>query len=242
VRVDSPDRLPEVPFPIIVKPEREDGSAGIDRRSVVHNRGDLRDQVATVIEQRKQAVVLQRYIHGREMSISLLGWPVPRVLPPGEILFRGLPEGHPHVLTYESKWCPDTVACTSTGSVAAVLRPPELRRVVAIGRRAFDVLGLRDYGRVDVRLDERGIAHVIDVNPNCDLTPGAGFALAAERAGISYAGVIWQILRSALGRREGHGDLLRARGRAPRVTKRLPAPIDESTAERGTLDVRPEAV
>lgn len=220
VRVDSPDRLPAVTFPVIVKPEREDGSAGIDRRSVVNNREELRAQVAAVVDRHRQPVVVQQYIHGREIAVSLLGWPAPRVLPPGEITFHGLPAGHPHVLTYESKWHPETLAAIGTPSVAAVLRPPDLRRIAAIGRRAFEVLGLRDYGRVDVRLDERGTPYVIDVNPNCDVSPGSGFARAAERAGVSYADVLWSILRSALGRRAGHGDLLRARGRAPRVSAR----------------------
>ena len=93
--------------------------------------------------------------------------------------------------------------------VPAVLRPLELRRVVAIGRRAFEVLGLRDYGRVDVRLDERGTPYVIDVNPNCDVSEGGGFSLAAARAGISYAGFVWEILRGVLRRRGEEFDALR---------------------------------
>jgi D-alanine-D-alanine ligase len=236
VRVEGPDRIPEVAFPVIVKPEREDGSMGIDRGSVVHDRRALRDQVAAVVAQCRQPVVVQRYVHGREISVSLLGWPTPRVLPPGEITFQGLPEGHPHVVTYESKWRPETAASIGTPSSAAVLRPLDLRRVVAVGRRAFEVLGLRDYGRVDVRLDERGTPHVIDVNPNCDLSPDAGFARAAARAGLSYADVVWEILRAALARGARHDDLLRARGRAP-ARGRAAA----RSAARGALAAAPEA-
>lgn len=225
VRVDNPDHIPKVIFPVIVKPEREDGSFGIDQRSVVHDRRRLREQVAEVIETCKQPAVVQRYIHGRELSVSLLGWPAPRVLPLGEITFHDLPEGHPHILTYESKWCPETISSTATPSGAAVLRPRELRRVAAIGRRAFEVLGLRDYGRVDVRLDERGDPYVIDVNPNCDATPDAGFARAARRAGISYSHLIWEILRCSLRRKPDAGVLFRSRGRSPRIPARAPAII-----------------
>jgi D-alanine-D-alanine ligase len=216
VRVDSPDHLPKVAFPAIVKPEREDGSMGIETASVVHDVKRLRDQVAAVVETYKQPAVVQRYIHGREIAVSLLGGPVPRVLPPGEIRFNGLPEGHPHILTFDSKWAPGTVDFSGTQSVPAVLRPRELRRVAAVGRRAFDVLGLRDYGRVDVRLDERGEPYVIDVNPNCDISDGAGFALAAGRAGLGYADFLWEILRSALCRRTDSGVLFASRGRSSR--------------------------
>jgi D-alanine-D-alanine ligase len=202
VRVDSPDRVPKrIAFPAIVKPEREDGSLGIEKKSVVQNRRRLRDQVAKVIATCKQPAIVQRYIHGREMAVSMLGWPVPRALPPGEILFGDLPKGYPHILTFDSKWKPDTVESVATPSMPAVLRPHELRRVVAVGRRAFEVLGLRDYGRIDVRLDESGKPWVIDVNPNCDLSDDGGFARAAYRAGMTYPLLVWEILRGAIRRR-----------------------------------------
>jgi D-alanine-D-alanine ligase len=190
---------------------------GIGRKSVVHNRRRLREQVAEVIETCKQPAVVQQYIHGRELAVSLLGWPNPRVLPIGEITFGDLPKGHPHILTYASKWRPDTVDSIGTPSGAAVLRPHEIRRVAAIGRRAFDVLGLRDYGRVDVRLDPRGQPYVIDVNPNCDLSPDGGFARAARRASMPYRDLVWEILRSAIRRTTDCSVLLASRGRSPRM-------------------------
>ena len=195
-----------------MKPEREDGSKCITRRSVVRSRRRLREQVAEVVETCRQPAVVQRYVDGREFAVSLLGWPVPRVLPLGEILFGDLPKGHPHILTYASKWRPDTIESISTPSVAAVLRPRELRKIAAAGRRAFEVLGLRDYGRVDVRIDDRGDPYVIDVNPNCDLSTDGGFARAAERAGMTYAQLIWEILRGAIRRLEG-SVLFASRGR-----------------------------
>ncbi len=217
VRVDSPDHLPKVAFPVIVKPEREDGSTGIERNAVVYEAKSLRDRVACVIETLKQPAVVQRYIHGREIAVSILGWPSPRVLPPGEIHFGGLPEGHPHILTFSSKWDPRVDRLDRHLPVPAVLRPLELRRVVAIGRRAFEVLGLRDYGRVDVRLDERGTPYVIDVNPNCDVSEGGGIALAAARGGLSYPDFVWEILRGALRRRTDISVLFASRGRSPLV-------------------------
>jgi D-alanine-D-alanine ligase len=213
VRATSPDHIPRVRFPVLVKPEREDGSRCISRKSVVYNYKRLREQVAEVVETCQQPAVVQQYIHGREFAVSLLGWPVPRVLPPGEILFGDLPKGHPHILTYNSKWRPETIESIATPSVPAVLRPNQLRRIAAVGRRAFEVLGLRDYGRIDVRFDARGDAYVIDVNPNCDLSPDGGFAKAAKRGGLSYPHLIWEILRGAIRRRTDTSALFASRGR-----------------------------
>jgi D-alanine-D-alanine ligase len=216
-RVRSPDDLPLVQFPVIVKPEREDGSLGIDRNSVVFNPSQLAEQVAYVVRTFDQAAVVQQYIEGRELSVSLLGWPVPRVLPLGEIAFSGLGEEHPRILTYASKWIDDSVENRGTESIAAVLRPTLLRRVAAMGRRAFDVLGLRDYGRVDFRLDASGVPYVIDVNPNCDLSSDGGFARAARRAGFTYTALLWEVLRGAIRRRADQSTLLASRGRPHRL-------------------------
>lgn len=214
-RVHSPDALPLVEYPVIVKPEREDGSLGIDRHSVVHEPKHLAERVAYVVRTFHQPAVVQQYIEGRELSVSLLGWPVPRVLPLGEIAFSSLPEGHPRILTYASKWVEDAAENRGTESIAAVLRPMLLRRVAAMGRRAFEVLGLRDYGRVDFRLDAAGVPYVIDVNPNCDLSIDGGFARAARRAGLSYTALLWEVLRGAL-RRRADPALLASRGRSHR--------------------------
>jgi D-alanine-D-alanine ligase len=121
-----------------------------------------------------------------------------------------------------------------------VLRPHELRKVAAIGRRTFEVLGLRDYGRVDVRLDEKGDPYVIDVNPNCDLSDDGGFARAAKRAGMTYRNFIWEILRGPIKRRsEGKVILLSGRGRSPRMPgaymERLPAAVGDGLVGTGTV-------
>lgn len=232
-RVDSPrgvaESMARLAFPVIVKPEREDGSTGIESDAVVYDMKSLRDRVAQVVEELHQPAVVQRYIHGREIAVSLLGWPSPRALPPGEIVFGALPEGMPHILTFSSKWEPGSIGWDNITSVPAVLRPPDLRRVAAIGRRAFDVLGLRDYGRVDVRLDERGVPYVIDVNPNCDLSHDGGFGLASLRAGLTHGDFLWEILRGALARR-GDGAGLFASRRSPRVARAFAARRREAGA------------
>jgi D-alanine-D-alanine ligase len=204
VRVTSVAELgDELELPAIVKPSREDGSVGIDAASVVHDMNALRERVAYVLETVGGPVVVQQYVEGRELAISLLGDPEPRVLPLGEIAFdRELLAAAdvPEILTYASKWDPDAVEYAATKSVTAAAPPQLAMRLAAAGRRAFVALGMRDYGRVDVRVDARGEPWVIDVNPNCDLSRDGGFAKAAKRAGLDYDALVGAILRGALGR------------------------------------------
>jgi len=197
----APGMLGGLTYPLIVKPEREDGSVGIHATSVVHDDDALRDAVREIVIGRGQPAIVQEYIDGREIAVALLGWPEPRVLPPGEIAFDAdLFAGRARVLTYESKWDEASADYRGTRSIAAAASPAALSRVAAVARRAFVALGMRDYGRVDLRLDAEGRPFVIDVNPNCDLSMEGGFAKAVARAGMAYDAAVGTILRGALAR------------------------------------------
>ncbi|MDP9035792.1 MAG: D-alanine--D-alanine ligase [Myxococcota bacterium] len=197
-----PDDACDLPFPLIVKPAREDGSVGISRASVVHSREELTRAVEAVVTSLRQPCLVEEFVDGREFNVALLGHPAPRVLPLSEIDFAGLPPGVPHIVSYDAKWSSGSVDDLGT---AAVLHPSLPMSVAARVRRvaaeAFRAVGVRDYGRVDVRLASTGVPYVVDVNPNCDLSPHAGMARAAAAVGIDYAALTQVLVRYALRRR-----------------------------------------
>jgi D-alanine-D-alanine ligase len=199
-RVTASHELVALPLPAIVKPDREDGSVGIDATSIVHDLAAARARIDALVNELAQPVVVQEYVSGREISVSFLGYPDPRVLPLGEIAFDTSVEGSPEILTYAAKWHPDSVDFVTTKPVAAALSPTDMRKLAACGRRAFAALGLRDYGRVDLRVDDAGEPWVIDVNPNCDLSHDGGFMRASRRAGLDRCETLSLIVRGALRR------------------------------------------
>jgi len=75
-------------------------------------------------------------------------------------------------------------------------------RVRRVAADAFRAVGVRDYGRVDVRLGANGTPYVFDVNPNCDLSPYAGLARSAAAVGIDYGALVALLVRYALRRRK----------------------------------------
>jgi D-alanine-D-alanine ligase len=188
--------------PWIVKPSREDASHGIGPDSVVQNESEARERARRIIAIYRQPALLEEFAPGREFNVSLLGeGEAVEALPVAEIDYSGFPADVPPLLTYRAKW--ETGSEEYQGS--RVRHPEDLSpglagALVETARSAYGALGLRDYGRVDVRLSRRGTPVVVDVNANPDLSPDAGFAGAAARKGMSYADLIGRIVASALGR------------------------------------------
>jgi D-alanine-D-alanine ligase len=197
-----PDDPCDLPFPVIVKPVREDGSAGITSRSVVHDRASLAAVVAETVAAFRQPCLVEGFVAGRELNVALFGFPTARVLPLSEIDFSLLPEGEPRIVSYAAKWHEGSAADVGTRPVLHPQLPPSVAaRVRRVAVEAFRALGMRDYGRVDIRLSAAGIPYVVDVNPNCDLSRHAGMARAAAAVGIDYAALAKLLVRYALRRR-----------------------------------------
>jgi D-alanine-D-alanine ligase len=189
-------------YPLIVKPAREDGSMGVSSASVVPDERTALERARVVRAKFRQPAIVEEFVDGREFNVSLIG-PTddPQVLPLREIDFR-LPPELPRVLTYEAKWVTESVEYGGTMPIAAeALEPEVMERIRAIGRDAYRAIGLRDYGRVDVRLHPTDGPFVIDVNPNPELLPGTmGIAGAALDAGMSFVDLVALILKQAVAR------------------------------------------
>jgi D-alanine-D-alanine ligase len=210
-----------VPFPLIVKPSREDASVGITRESVVWTRETLEQRVAYVLSHYRQPVLVERYIDGREIYVSMLGRSegAPDVFPFYEIDFSEMPADRPRIVSFEGKWVEDSAEYNGTKPVRCTNVSPETaERIKTTALTAFEALELRDYARVDIRLAADGIPYVIDVNPNCDLSDVAGgFSKAAKAAGLSYEQVIVRIVELALARKPNADTIpLSARSRTAR--------------------------
>jgi D-alanine-D-alanine ligase len=234
--VDSADALADValPFPLIVKPSREDASVGIDFDSVVSTREALAQAVDRVRRTFKQAALVERFIAGREVYVPLLGRPL-KPLPLTEIRFGGAFDGRPAVLTYRAKWEADSAECLDSPSRPAELPPALEARCIAVATAAFEALDGRDYGRVDLRVDADGQPWVIDINPNCDLHPQAGFSRAAQAAGLSYAQLALHLVDLAWERR--HADQA-PRRTGPSAARRAAQPHRDLHAGRGVVRAR----
>lgn len=186
-------------FPVILKLLREDASIGISEFSVCEDLNDINTRLQFLFETYKQDVLIEEYISGREFNVAILG---DIVLPISEIDFTGLPENYPKIVTYESKWLPDSIYYQYTNPVCpANLDHKTREEIETLALRCYKLLYCRDYARVDVRLTDNNEPYVIEVNPNPDISSDAGFARAAAAAGIDYPELLKTITNFALNRK-----------------------------------------
>jgi D-alanine-D-alanine ligase len=185
-------------FPLIVKPARGGSGEGIFPSSVVYDLDGLEKHVAS-LNPCFRPLLVEQYLPGREFTVAMLGNP-PEVLPPLEITFDRLPEGHPPIFSFDAK----TRYVDLVDVTLAELSPEAdaaLRRV-ALG--AFEALELRDCARADIRLDADSQPRIFEVNSLPGLEPGYSLVPeAAEAAGISFSDLIWRMVQMALNRECG---------------------------------------
>ncbi len=205
----APDRpLPEVELtallaagPAIVKPAHEDASLGIGPHSVVSDRRALDEQIAEV-RARYGAVLVERFIAGREFNAAVVALPEPRLLPLAEIEFSAALLPRERLVTYAAKWDAGSAADLATAPRCPARVNDNLgRRIEQAALAAFEATGCRDYARVDLRVaDDEGI-YILEINGNPDIGPSAGFARALGAAGIQYDEFVDRLVRHAGGRR-----------------------------------------
>jgi D-alanine-D-alanine ligase len=184
-------------YPCIVKPRSEDASHGIGAQSVVVDLESLQKQVA-VINKAYGGALVEEFIGGREFNATVIGNGGPVLLPVSEIVYD-LPPGIPRLLTFAAKWENESVYYKGTQVVCPAEVVPEVREHIAgTALAAFRLVVGSGYARVDMRMDEAGKLHVIEINPNPDISPGAGAARQAGAAGMNYAQFIDLIVNLAL--------------------------------------------
>lgn len=189
----------------LLKSVHEHASFALDDEAVVEL-STAGEAQAALAERRKRfgkPFFAERYISGREFNVGVLESPDggPRVLPIAEIEFVGFADERPRIVGYAAKWEVDSQEYLQTlrqfvdpGREAALLS-----ELAQLTEAVWGGLGLSGYARVDFRVDGSGQPWILEANANPCLSPDAGFAAAAEQAGMSYGELIQRILQAAVG-------------------------------------------
>jgi len=188
------------PGKYVVKPVFSDASEGIDAGSIVELPSEkLSRAVVRIHEIFKQPAIVEQFIPQRELNVSVLQInDQVKILPIAEIDFSAFDMNIPRIVDYSAKWQVDSFAYNNTPRIIpAPLSERTADQVRQYAFAAWNALGCQDYARVDFRMDENEQAFALEVNPNPDISPEAGFAAALAAGGIKYEQFVKIIINNA---------------------------------------------
>jgi len=167
-------------LPLVVKPNEEGSSVGL---TIVTETAGLAQALHDAAPYGE--ILVERYIEGRELTVSLLG---DQILPIVEIRPKsGLYDYHSKYTRGASEYfCP------------ADLPAPLAERVGRLGLEAARVLGCRGVSRVDFRLDRNDEPWCLEVNTIPGMTPTSLVPMAAKAIGMSYDQLVGRMLDLAV--------------------------------------------
>ncbi len=199
--VGRPLKIPRrLKFPLVVKPAYGDGSEGISNASLVKSEEELKERVAIIHERFTQDAIAEEYVEGREIYVGVLGNDRLTVLPPYEVRFGKSEEEGPVLATYRVKWNKQYREKWKIEFGFAEVERKVWARIADTCRRAYRILQLCDYARIDLRVTAEGKIYILEANPNPDITQGEEMAESARKAGINYKQFIQRIVSHALAR------------------------------------------
>ena len=179
--------LSNVKYPVIVKPKMESVSFGL---RVVNDPAELKEAVNYIVKEFEQQALVEQFIRGREFAVGLIGNNPVETLPILEIDLENDPdaiqtEDHKRTKPRE-KLCPANVP----DDLAEEIRS----QCIA----AFKALQLRDFSRVDIRMDEHSNIYILEINSMASLGMTGSYVHAAGVAGYDYKALVNKMLDVAV--------------------------------------------
>jgi D-alanine-D-alanine ligase len=184
----------DLPFPLFVKPVAEGTGKGIDSRSMVESKFELKKACENLVERFKQPVLVETYLPGREFTVGIVGTGAQaRAVGVMEIVVTEKATEQVYSYTTKENWHGIVEYPLATGSDYNVCEE--------IALRAWHALNCRDGGRIDLKMDKAGIPNFIEVNPLAGINPEhSDLPMLARKNGISYKQLIGMIMDSAIER------------------------------------------
>lgn len=191
--------LHELRYPVIVKPVAGECSRGIAFKSVVHCRRDLLERAQFLGRNPDTAVLAEEYVHGRELTIGVLGNRRPQALPVWETDFGRISGRRIVIATEKLKWSQRYRRAMGVATGPAKRLAGRARKSLqGLAKQAFRTLGMTGFARFDFRLDQEGHAYLIDANANPDIDFQEDFVRSAEALGIDRQQLLSRILHLGL--------------------------------------------
>jgi len=186
-------------YPLIAKSLVEDGSYGLSQASVVYSEDKLRERVFYLREKLGTPVLVEEYIEGREIYITVMGNSRIQVFPILELVFGNMPDDAHKIATSKVKWDWEYAKQHKIDNKILKNLPPKLEaKLKDMSKRIYRSLGISGYARIDIRLTKDGRMFALEANANPDIAYGGEVANSVEAAGVDYEQFLAKIINLGL--------------------------------------------
>lgn len=190
--------LRKFPFPAFIKPLQLESSEGIAQVSYAANEKEALARVKYIHDKLGVDAIVEEFIDGREVYVSILGNDKLSVFPTRELFFKQIPDNEPKFATYKSKW--DREYRKKWGIDSGwvdELSEPMQKKLNEVCKKIYRLLNIQGFGRIDLRIRGEEI-YFIEANPNPSIAKKEDYALSAHKAGVEYDDLIARIVSLSL--------------------------------------------
>ena len=167
-------------LPLFVKPANEGSSVGVHK---VKDKGSLRAAYEDAARH-DPLVLAEKFLSGGEFTVAILGeavLPIVQIVPTTDFY------------DYEAKYFRDDTRYVCPAELPETLTA----EMNSLARKAFDALGCRGWGRVDILLSDTGRPYLLEINTSPGMTGHSLVPMAARAAGMSFDELCLRILEMA---------------------------------------------
>lgn len=184
-----------LPYPIFLKPLDAANGNGVDDESLVYDFEGYKKKAKTLFDKYGKIAIAEKFLSGREFTVAVVEDENNElIIAPIEII---PPENKNKIRILGEK-----VKNENTEELKKVVDESVNNKLKEIAAECFRVLGVRDFGRIDIKMDENGVCNYIEANLVPGMTQGSSyFPMALEVAvGLNYDEVTSLILDNAIRR------------------------------------------
>lgn len=196
IQLPSDEEMKSFRYPVIVKPNNDGSSMGIDNKSIAHCYSEIIEKV-TSLQKDYDEILVEEYIPGTDASVFLIG-------NASEFAVNEAIVYKTNGSFYQETSVRDIYAkankLSEKYSAAEFLSKNIIQKIQIVSTEIFSILNARDIARIDYRITENNEIYFLEINANPVLSAASDSLIVCQNLSILYSDLILQYINTALER------------------------------------------
>ncbi len=193
----SPTKFPRsLSFPVVIKPNDAGSSVGL---SIVKEEKNILNETQKALKYSHEYII-EKYIHGKELTAPIIcreTYPLVEIVPKSG------------VYDYKSKY---------GQGMNEYIVPPSIdnsviEKIKISAKKVWNIIGMKNYGRIDFRLNENNEAFCLEANTLPGTTNASLLPKSAKYSGLEFSDLVEKIITDVMVRRPSRKDAKTQKGK-----------------------------